>query len=218
MDEPTGAPSPAGDDEARLLIALRSGDEQAFAGLVDRYHKSMVRVARSYVATKEVAEDVVQDAWLGIIQGLDRFEGRSSLRTWMFRIVINKATTRGGREARSVPFSSLGPDEPSVDPDRFHQSGRWAGWWLSEDAVALGPDRVALSRETRAMIDAVIAPLPANQRVVITLRDVQGFSAEEACEVLGVTEVNQRVLLHRARTRVRSALEAYVHGDVGAAP
>ena len=134
----------------------------------------------------------------------------------MFRIVINKAMTSGGRDARSVPFSSLGPDEPAVDPDCFFESGRWCGWWLSDDAVTRLPDRIVLGKESRAMIDAVIATLPASQRLVITLRDVQGFSAEEACELLGVSEANQRVLLHRARTRVRSALEGYVGERVGA--
>ena len=119
------------DDGSGLVDALRAGDEQAFAGLVDRYHGSMVRVARAYVATREAAEDVVQDAWLGVIRGLDSFEGRSSLKTWMFRIVINRAMTRGGRESRSVPFSSLGPDEPTVDSSRFRDSGRWTGFWAS---------------------------------------------------------------------------------------
>jgi RNA polymerase sigma-70 factor (ECF subfamily) len=216
VEEPTDIRSLAGDDDADLVAALREGDEHAFARLIDQYHASMVRVARSYVATKETAEDVVQDAWLGVIKGLDRFEGRSSLKTWMFRIVINKAMTRGGRDARSVPFSSLGPDEPAVDPDRFFEAGRWSGWWLSDDAVTKLPDRIVLGKESRAMIDAVIATLPPNQRLVITLRDVQGFSAEEACELLGVTEANQRVLLHRARTTVRSALEGYVGARVGA--
>jgi RNA polymerase sigma-70 factor (ECF subfamily) len=178
----------------------------------------MVRVARAYVATNEAAEDVVQDAWIGVLQGLDRFEGRSSLKTWMFRIVINKAITKGGRDARTIPFSSLGPDQPSVDPSLFNQSGRWSGWWLSESAVTEVPDRVVLAKESRAMIDAVIATLPANQRLVITLRDIQGFSAEEACELLGVSEANQRVLLHRARTRVRAALDGYVSERAGAEP
>lgn len=216
MDEPTALRSQAGDDEVGLVASLREGDEQAFARLVDQYHASMVRVARAYVATREAAEDVVQDAWLGVINGLDRFESRSSLKTWMFRIVINKAMTRGGRDARSVPFSSLGPDEPAVDPDRFFESGRWCGWWLSDDALTRLPDRVALAKESRAMIDAVIATLPVSQRLVITLRDVQGFSAGEACELLGVSEANQRVLLHRARAKVRCALEGYVGERVGA--
>jgi RNA polymerase sigma-70 factor (ECF subfamily) len=210
--------SPVIDEDASVLAGLRQGDEQAFGRLVDRYHPSMVRVARAYVATNEAAEDVVQDAWIGVIQGLDRFEGRSSLKTWMFRILVNKAMTKGGRDARSVPFSSLEPEGPAVDPSSFRQSGRWTGWWLSEDAVTQVPEGLVLAKETRAMIDGVIATLPPNQRLVITLRDVQGFSAEEACEMLGVTEANQRVLLHRARTRVRAALEGYVSERTGAEP
>jgi RNA polymerase sigma-70 factor (ECF subfamily) len=194
------------------------GDEQAFASLVDRYHSSMVRVAMAYVATKEAAEDVVQDAWLGVIRGLDRFEGRSPLKTWIFRIVMNRAMTKGGRDARSVPFSSLGSDEPAFDKACFAQSGRWSGWWLSEDAVSQLPDRLVLATESRQMIDAVVATLPANQRLVITLRDIQGLSSVEVCELLGVSEANQRVLLHRARTKVRSALESHVHAQAGAEP
>jgi RNA polymerase sigma-70 factor (ECF subfamily) len=218
VDEPTALQPPPGDDEVGLVAALRDGDERAFARLVDQHHASMVRVARAYVATREAAEDVVQDAWLGVIKGLDRFEGRSSLKTWMFRIVINKAMTRGGRDARSVPFSSLGPDVPAIDPDRFFHSGRWCGWWLSDDALTKLPDRIVVAKESRSLIDEVIATLPPSQRLVITLRDVQGFSAEEACELLGVSEANQRVLLHRARTKVRSALEGYVGEHVGAEP
>jgi RNA polymerase sigma-70 factor (ECF subfamily) len=218
MADLTPAHAPAADDEGELLAALRRGDEQAFASLVDRYHTSMVRVAQAYVATKEAAEDAVQDAWLGVIQGLDRFEARSSLKTWIFRIVMNKAMTRGGRDARSVPFSTLGPDEPAFDPSSFANSGRWAGWWLSEDAVTQLPDRLVLARESRQMIDAVVATLPANQRLVITLRDIQGLSSAEVCELLDVTEANQRVLLHRARTKVRAALEGYVHSQAGVEP
>ena len=215
--EPDLAAAPA-DADAALLAELRAGNEQAFARLVDRYHGSMVRVARAYVATNEAAEDVVQDAWIGIIKGLGRFEGRSSLKTWMFRILVNKAMTRGGRDARTVPFSSIGPSDVSVDPGRFVATGRWAGWWQREDAVTTLPDRLVLSMEARAMVDAVIATLPANQRLVILLRDVQGLSAAEACDVLGVSEANQRVLLHRARTKVRAALEDYVGDRVGAEP
>jgi RNA polymerase sigma-70 factor (ECF subfamily) len=215
MEEPV-ARSPLDHDESGLVAALRAGDEQAFGRLVDRYHTSMVRVARAYVATREAAEDVVQDAWLGIMQGLDRFEGRSSLKTWMFRIVINKAMTSGGRAARSVPFSSLGPDEPTVDPSRFLDSGRWVGFWATGPSASELPERVLLSQEARAMVDAVVATLPPNQRLVISLRDIQGFTAEETCELLGVSEANQRVLLHRARGKVRGALEDYVGSRVGA--
>jgi RNA polymerase sigma-70 factor (ECF subfamily) len=209
-------PAPSDDGEAGLVAALCSGDERAFAGLVDRYHASMIRVARAYVSSKEAAEDVVQEAWLGIVQGVGRFEGRSSLKTWMFRIVINKAMTRGGRDSRSVPFSSLGPDEPTVQSSRFLDNGRWAGFWSSAPSACDIPERVLLSQEARAMLDAVLATLPTSQRLVITLRDVQGFSSEETCELLGVSEANQRVLLHRARGRVRGALEDYVGSQAGA--
>jgi RNA polymerase sigma-70 factor, ECF subfamily len=209
--------APAGDtDDSRLVSALRMGDEHAFGELVQRFHASMVRVARAYVSSKEAAEDVVQDAWMGIIQGLPRFEGRSSLKTWMFRIVINKAMTRGGRDARSVPFSALGPDEPAVDPDRFLDGGRWAGHWARPPSPSDVPEVALLTSEARAMVDQVIASLPPNQRLVITLRDVQGFPAPEACELLGVSEANQRVLLHRARSKVRAALEEYESERVGA--
>jgi RNA polymerase sigma-70 factor (ECF subfamily) len=199
-----------------VLAALRAGDEEAFAALVDRYHASMVRVARAYVATKETAEDVVQEAWIGVVQGLNRFEGRSSLKTWMFRIVINRAITRGGKDARSVPFSSIDADEPAVNPSCFRDSGRWQGWWVSPDAIGHVPETCLLSKEARAKIDKVIATLPPSQRLVITLRDIQGMTADEACDVLGVSEVNQRVLLHRARSKVRGALEAYVRDGGGA--
>jgi RNA polymerase sigma-70 factor, ECF subfamily len=215
--EDLAAPT-AGDEDSRLIAALRAGDEQAFAGLVERFHRSMVRVARAYVSSKEAAEDVVQDAWLGVLQGLSRFEGRSSLKTWMFRIVINKAMTRGGRDARSVPFSSLGPDEPAVNPDRFHDSGRWAGHWAVPPSPASSPEAALLTHEARSWLETAIADLPANQRLVITLRDVQGFSAPETCDLLGVSEVNQRVLLHRARSKVRAALDEYEADRVGVQP
>ena len=201
---------PVVDDDAVVLAALRRGDEQAFAALVDRYHSSMVRVARAYVSSGAAAEDVAQDAWMGVIRGLDRFEGRSSLKTWMFRILVNTAMSRGQRDARTIPFSSLGRSEPAIDPSCFAESGRWTGWWLSEDAITQTPDRIMLAKESRQMIDAVIATLPANQRLVITLRDIQGLTADEACQVLGVSEANQRVLLHRARSKVRTALEGYI--------
>jgi RNA polymerase sigma-70 factor (ECF subfamily) len=212
------AARPSSDDDGPLLDALRAGDETAFAELVNRYYAPMLRVARAYVATNEAAEDVVQEAWLGLIKGLGRFEGRSSLKTWLFRIVINRAMTRGAREARTVPFSSLGPDVPSVDSSQFNQTGRWAGWWLRENSVTDLPERVVLAKETRGIIDTVISALPANQRLVISLRDVQGVSSEDTCELLGVSEANQRVLLHRARTRVRAALEQYAGEQVGAEP
>jgi RNA polymerase sigma-70 factor (ECF subfamily) len=199
------------DDDSEVLTALRAGDEQAFAALIDRYHASMLRVARSYVATREAAEDVVQETWLGVIKGLNGFEGRSSLKTWIFRILINRARTRGQREARSQPFSALaaGADEPAVDPARFYDTGRWAGFWSRPPSAHSTPEQQAIAVEATQQLLGAIGQLPEGQRVVITLRDVQGLSASEVCDLLDISEANQRVLLHRARTKARAALERY---------
>jgi len=201
-------------EEKSLIAALRRGDEAAFEALVDAYGPAMLRVARSFVRSAAVAEEVVQEAWLGVLRGLDRFEERSSLKTWIFRILTNVAKTRGEREGRSTPFSALTPEgteEAAVDPDRFFPPGHSsAGAWASpphpwEDV----PEERLLSNETVAALDRAIEALPGSQQTVITLRDVEGWSAEEVCNVLGITETNQRVLLHRARSRVRRALEQY---------
>jgi RNA polymerase sigma-70 factor (ECF subfamily) len=198
------------DEDAALVKALARGDEKAFATLVDRYHASLLRLAMSYVATREQAEDVVQETWLGVLNGIDRFEGRSSLKTWIFRILVNRAKTKGVRERRSVPFSSLESDgedrEPAVDPSRFSE-GAWSAPPESWEGI---PEDRLLSGETRAVVEDAIAALPAMQRAVITVRDVRGFTAQEACETLGLTEANQRVLLHRARSKVRARLEEYL--------
>jgi RNA polymerase sigma-70 factor, ECF subfamily len=207
----------AAPEEAELLSRLRAGDERAFAALVDRHHGTMLALARTYVNTRAVAEEVVQDAWVGVLRGLDRFEGRSSLKTWILRILVNTAMTRGGREARSVPFSSLAPVEeegPAVDPERFRGPddafpGHWNGYpgdWRSL------PEEGLLGRETLDVVKRAIEELPAAQRTVITLRDIQGCSAEEVCAALEVSDGNQRVLLHRARSHVRARLER--HFDV----
>jgi RNA polymerase sigma-70 factor (ECF subfamily) len=176
--------------EQDLVEALRNGDEAAFEALVSRLHPQMLRIAAMYVPTRALAEEVVQEAWLGVLRGLDRFEARSSLRTWIFRILTNCAKTRGVRERRSIPFSdawnaAAEPHEPSVDPERF------------------------LSRETLDYVRRAIAALPPAQREVIALRDIEGWSADEVCQSLKISDANQRVLLHRARARVRNALEAY---------
>jgi RNA polymerase sigma-70 factor (ECF subfamily) len=203
------------DEDATLVEALRRGDEKAFAALIDRYHSSLVRLAMMYVATREQAEDVVQETWIAVLNGIGRFEGRSSLKTWIFRILVNRAKTKGVRESRSVPFSSLAGEveegEPSVDPSRFADRGRGAGAWSAppESWEGIPEDRL-LSAETHAVVDDAIAALPPAQRAVITLRDVKGFTAQEACDVLGLTEANQRVLLHRARSKVRARLEDYL--------
>jgi RNA polymerase sigma-70 factor (ECF subfamily) len=179
---------------------------------VQRYQASLLRVAMSYVATREQAEDAVAETWLGVLNGIDRFEGRSSLKTWIFRILVNRAKTKGVREQRSIPFSSLeGEGEergPSVDPDRFTSAGEWAAPPQSWDGL---PEDRLLSAEARAVVDDAIARLPASQRAVITLRDVQGLTAQEAADVLGLTEINQRVLLHRARSKVRARFEEYLN-------
>jgi len=196
--------------EAALLASLREGDEAAFRELLRLYGPSMLRVAQLYVSSRAVAEEVVQEAWLGVLTGLDRFEGRSSLKTWIFRILTNRAKTRGEREGRTVPFSSVAPDddEPAVDPDRFLASGRWIGHWATPPRAV--PEERLLAREARDRVEAAIAALPANQRTVVTLRDVEGLSSEEVCSVLDISETNQRVLLHRGRSKVRAAVEDYL--------
>jgi RNA polymerase sigma-70 factor (ECF subfamily) len=205
-------------DEMRLLDALRRGDETAFASLLETYQSALVRVAMIHVGSRAVAEEVVQETWLGVIRGLDRFEGRSSLRTWIFRILANIAKTRAVREGRSVPFSAFareaaGRGEPSVAPDRFldERQERWAGHWASPptrwDTI---PEERLHAKETLAVVQAAIETLPPGQRAVITLRDIEGWSSEEICELLDLSEGNQRVLLHRARSKVRAALESYL--------
>ncbi len=204
-------------EEIDLVEALKRGDEDAFASLVRRYHAALLRLALMYVATREQAEDVVAETWLGVLNGIDRFEGRSSLKTWIFRILVNRAKTKGVRERRSVPFSSLeGHDDeaaPSVDPARFAGAGFWSAPPDSWEGI---PEERLLSAETRMVVDDAIAMLPEMQRAVITLRDVQGLSADEARDLLEVSDANQRVLLHRARSKVRARLEEYL-GRAGSA-
>ena len=203
--------------EAELLARLREGDERAFESLVETYHGTMIAVARTYVKTHEVAEEVAQEAWLGVLNGLDGFEGRSSLKTWIMRILVNTAMTRGQREARSVPFSSLAPadeEEPSVEPERFRPPGQaFAGHWngYPGDWSSLPEERL-LGRETLDIVKRAIEELPASQRRVITMRDIAGYSAEEVRNALDLSAGNQRVLLHRARSRVRAALERHLDG------
>jgi len=182
--------------------------------LVDRYGSLMLRVALMHVRSRAVAEEVVQEAWLGVIRGLDRFEGRSSLKTWILRIVANLARTRGEREQRSVPLSSLEPegDEPSVDPDRFRPMDHPmypGGWAVLPHAWARLPEESLVAAETLQLVREAIARLPARQQEVITLRDVEGWDSEEVCSALDLSEGNQRVLLHRARSKIRQELEDY---------
>jgi RNA polymerase sigma-70 factor (ECF subfamily) len=205
-------------DDRRLVEALRRGDEAAFAWLLDRYHASLTRLARSYVATPGAADEVVQETWLAVITGIGRFEQRSSVKTWLHRILANQARTKGAREHRSVPFASLADEvegaDPAVDPSRFRAAGRRAGAWSSPPTPwDEEPEARALSAETRAVIDTAVAALPPNQQRVLTLRDLEGWTATEVCNALDLSETNQRVLLHRARAKVRSALEAHFEDE-----
>jgi RNA polymerase sigma-70 factor, ECF subfamily len=196
-----------------LVDRLLAGDEAAFEGLVGAYHGSLLRLARTFVPDHGVAEEVVQETWLAVLNGLTAFEGRSSLKTWIFRILTNRARTRGWRERRTIPFSSLAgasddDETPAVDPDRFTQAGAWAtppSAWLET------PETSLLRVEARQVIEDAIAALPAAQRAVITLRDVEGLDAAEVCRLLDISNGNQRVLLHRARARVRAALDRHWH-------
>ena len=201
-------------DDQRIIAGLRAGIETAFTEMVDRYNGSLVRVAMRYVPSRAVAEEVVQDTWIGVIEGIDRFEGRSTIKTWLYKILIYKARARGERERRTVPLSALTGDDsaPSVPTERFRGSDAlWAGHWATPPRRWDGDaEERALASEARTVIDATIAELPLAQREVITLRDLSQFSSVQVCELLGLTEANQRVLLHRARSRVRAAIEAYL--------
>jgi len=199
-------------DEAQLLSALRAGMESAFEQLVEMYHAAMVRLAAIYTPNRRVAEEVAQETWMAVLQGLDRFEGRSSLKTWIFSILVNQARTAGQREGRYVPTDLLEETdaEPAVSPDRFLQAGHWASPPQPWDSL---PEAHLESDETQQVIAEAIAALPGNQREVITLRDVDGLSSGEVCNILQISETNQRVLLHRARSRVRRALERYLTGE-----
>jgi RNA polymerase sigma-70 factor, ECF subfamily len=196
--------------EADLLVGLRAGEEAAFAQLVDTYTASLMRVAALYVRDRAVIQEVVQETWLGVLRGIDRFEGRSSFRTWLFRILTNVAKTRAVREARSVPFATLsdGSDEPSVSADSFlGPDAAWAGHWTTGPDAWRTPLDELLTGETRQMLERAIEQLPPTQRRVVTLRDVEGWSSREVCDALEISEANQRVLLHRARTRLRETID-----------
>jgi RNA polymerase sigma-70 factor, ECF subfamily len=204
-------------NDREVVASLIAGDEKAFVMLVEAYGPAMLRLAQMYVRTRAVAEEVVQEAWLGVLNGLTRFEGRSSLKTWIFRILANVAKTRGEREGRSVPFSALAGDGedangPAVDPDRFFPPGHESGgaWQYPPRSIGDVPEERLLSQETLNVIDAAIEELPPAQRAVITMRDTQGLGSDEVCNVLDITETNQRVLLHRARSKVRRAVERYL--------
>jgi RNA polymerase sigma-70 factor (ECF subfamily) len=205
-------------DEAQLVAALQARDEAAYLELVRGYHASLLRVAQIYVPSRAVAEEVIQETWLGVLRGIDRFEGRSSLKTWVFRILTNVARTRATREGRHIPFSALDRPgrvpEAAVEADRFlaPDDPKWPGGWAVAPA-SWSPDDRLVAKETRDVVAAAIERLPPNQRAVISLRDVEGWGAEEVCNVLGLSESNQRVLLHRARSKVRAELERYLRGE-----
>ena len=194
-------------DESVLTRQLLAGDEAAFSALVATHHGSLLRLALTFVTDRGAAEEVVQETWLGVIKGLQSFEGRSSLKTWIFRILVNRARTRGARDSRLLTFSALesSQGEESELADRFTSQGRWLhppGNWAEQN-----PEDLLLRRETQDRLQTAIANLPASQRAVITLRDIEGLDSPDVCNVLGISETNQRVLLHRARTKVRAALD-----------
>jgi RNA polymerase sigma-70 factor (ECF subfamily) len=205
--------TPATDDQS-LVERAQAGDEEAYAILVRRYSPSMVRLARMYVPTAALAEDVVQETWVAVLRGLERFEQRSSFKTWLFRILVNRAKTRGVREHRSIPFASLGgesgddgDDGPTVDPERFGRDGAWTSAprnWEDDPVQALD------AKEAHRIVLEAIDTLPERQKVVITMRDLDGLSSEEVRNALDLSETNQRVLLHRARAKVRTALEDWI--------
>ena len=215
----SGAAQVVAPDDGSVIDALRRGDEGAFARLVDQYHPSLRRVARLYIANRAIADEVVQDTWLGVIQGIWAFEGRSSLKTWIFRILINRAKTRAGREGRSVPFprfdAAVEAAEAAIAPDRFQpleHPTKPGHWTHSPPDLGASPERRLLAQEARQHLQSAIAALPEHQRLVLILRDVEGCSTEEVCNALGFQETNTRVLLHRARANVRAALEPYLKG------
>ncbi len=205
--------------ERELVQALRNGDEAAFSSLIERYHTRLLRLARGFVPSQAVAEEVVQETWLAVLEGIAGFEGRSSLKTWFFHILTNRAKTRGQREKRYVPFSEKATQSdtegnPPREPERFRTSGHLAGHWAITPTTwhEYTPERLLLSKEALAQLEEAIQTLPANQRQVMVLRDIEGIDSEEICKYLNITPTNQRVLLHRARSKVRWALNQYFNG------
>jgi RNA polymerase sigma-70 factor, ECF subfamily len=214
MSQLDGAPArtaPLPPDDV-VVSRLRAGDERMFATLVDAWSPGMLRTARAFVADRHTAEDVVQEAWLGVLRGIGSFRARSALRTWAYRILVNIAKTRGARDARTVPMSSLAPADddhaPTVDPARFRgPDDRWPGGWRSFPPEWPSPEQEAVAAEMRRHLAAALAALPDRQRVVVSLRDVQGYTSEEVCTMLDISPGNLRVLLHRGRASLRGTLE-----------
>jgi RNA polymerase sigma-70 factor, ECF subfamily len=207
-------------DEPGLVQALQAGNKQVFSAVMEKYSGSLLRLALAYVSSRAVAEEVVQETWMGVFEGIHRFESRSSFKTWLFRILTNRAKTRGIRESRYEPVG-LSAASPNVDEGSFLEDslfvaeGSGRGHWRDPPQAwePDTPERVLLSKECRMAIEHAIERLPATQRQVITLRDIEGVSSGEVCNILEISETNQRVLLHRARTRVRRELDSYVRGD-----
>ena len=212
--EPAVAPASLAVSEEQTLAALRAGDERAFRDLFARSYPMMKRVARAYVASDAVAEEIVQETWMAIVTGIDRFEGRSALGTWIFSILTNQAKTHSAREEPAVPVSSVAPSDvegPVVDPVRFQKNDdAWPGHWATPPRPWQKPERRLLSLEARDRLKAALAQLPDRQRMIVALRDVEGYPAEEVCDLLGLSPENQRVLLHRGRARLRAVLEEYL--------
>ncbi len=199
--------------EDELVDRLRAGDEAAFALILDAWSPAMLRVARRCVPTPDLAAEAVQDTWLAVVEGLAGFAGRAALKTWVFRILLNKARRLGGKESRTVPWSSVTPEDsgPTVDPSRFQGPDEpYPGHWREGPGPGPAPEAAALAAELRHRAGAALAELPARQRVVLTLRDVEGYDGAEVCSILDITAANQRVLLHRARAHVRRRLEDYM--------
>ncbi|MCC6997171.1 MAG: sigma-70 family RNA polymerase sigma factor [Deltaproteobacteria bacterium] len=211
-DGPVSAPASSAAERA-LVARLLAGDEAAFVELVGRHHAPLRRLARVFVSSDASAEELVQETWVAVLDGLRGFEARASLKTWIFRILVNRAKTRREREARTTPLSALAPDAgagdddsgPAVDPARFDERGRWTA-----PPQHGSPEQALLDGETRARLAEAVAALPERQRALVVLRDIDGLTAEEACNVLGLSESNQRVLLHRARSRLRAELEQWM--------
>ena len=206
--------------EADLIDRLRGGDEAAFVCLVNTYSAALSRLAMAFVASDALAEEVVQETWLAVLTGIARFEGRSSVKTWIFKILVNRAKTRAIREKRTVNFSELEdrsePGQPAVDPARFLPPSHpvWPGHWASPlERWSTSAEDAVVSRETMGVLQRGLEGLPPAQRIVVGLRDVHGWPAAEVCDVLGLTEANQRVLLHRGRSRLRGILEVYLAGN-----
>jgi RNA polymerase sigma-70 factor (ECF subfamily) len=202
-------------DDDVLVKALVAHDPDAFAFLLDRYHSTLVRLSRQYVPSSAVADEVVQETWLAVINGIDRFEQRSSLKTWLFRILVNIARTHGVKENRSIPFATTAmfDEDPAVDPRRFRRGLRRRGAWKQPPHPWSEPEQHAVDTETLATVRSAIDRLPPAQREVITMRDLLGWSAAEVCDALEVSDSNQRVLLHRARSKVRASLEQHYDED-----